>query len=199
MRIFSLAVLAICLLATACLHREKKFTVKTEDGGKATFSLKDMAGRAEEMNKRTEELKKLTPVSSETIKGFFGEELLGMKRTEFNAVNSMGYTVGNAAYAKDDSTEIQLGIYDCAGESGAGFYSLQVFTAFNMSRENDMGYSKTIDFKGGKALEEYEKMNNTYKLAFMAAERFWVTLDGRNVSLDDLKRAAESLDFTKLK
>ena len=48
---------------------------------------------------------------------------------------------------------------------------------------------------GGKAVEDYKKYNNSYSLTFTANDRLLVTLQGRNVSLDQLKEAAKALNL----
>jgi hypothetical protein len=75
------------------------------------------------------------------------EELAGMKRSNFNVHSQMGYSVGDATYRNEGSdARLHLSIIDCAGEAGAGVYSLNYWTRMSMVTENDNGYSKTVDF-----------------------------------------------------
>ena len=83
---------------------------------------------------------------------------------------------------------------DCAGEAGSGFYALNYWTKMTMESENDQGYTKTVDFMGGKAVEDYKKYNNSYTLTFTANDRLLITLQGQNLSLDVLKDAAKALN-----
>ena len=54
----------------------------------------------------------------------------------------------------------------------------------SMQSENDQGYTKTVDFMGGKAVEDYKKYNNSYSLTFTANDNLLVTLQGQNVSFN---------------
>jgi len=71
------------------------------------------------MTKKVEELKKLTPLSLDQLKGLLPEELNGIKRTDYNTSSTMGYAVAEGTYKKDDTTDMKVMIYDCAGEAGS--------------------------------------------------------------------------------
>ena len=107
----------------------------------------------------------------------------------------MGFASGEAEYQKDDTTNIKLTIFDCAGEAGSGFYAMNYWTKMSMESQNDDGYTKTVDFMGGKALEDYKKYNHDYTLTFAANDRLLVTLQGQNTGLDALKDAAKALNL----
>ena len=65
----------------------------------------------------------------------------------------------------------------------------------NFQSESDDEYSKTIDFKGGKAIEHARKDGSRSTLTYVASDRLLVTLEGRNTSVDALKQASGSLKF----
>ncbi len=52
----------------------------------------------DDYTKRAEELKKLTPVSSDGLKSIFKESVLAIKRTDFSVQNVVGYAMGEANY-----------------------------------------------------------------------------------------------------
>lgn len=196
MRLFIFSTLAIGLFLSSCKGKNSTETPKTEDS-KSTVSeeSKSPATPTSEMEAKIEELKKLPPLTTEQLKAMLPEELLGIKRSSFNTSSMMGYGVGEAEYRKDDSTNIKLNLFDCAGEAGAGMYSLRYWTQMSMQSENDNGYTKTVDFKGKKALETYDKNNNSYSLTYSPTDRLLVTLNGQNTGLDMLKQSANSLNF----
>ena len=199
MKYFFPAMLSICFLLTACKSDKKTTDSGTTDDGTSTASstasgdASSTAPDQDAMNKKMEELKKLTPLTVDQLKGLLPEELNGIKRTSFNANSTMGFAVAEAEYRKDDSTVIKLDIYDCAGEAGAGIYGLNYWTKMNMQSESSDGYTKTFDFMGNKAVETYEKNSNQYTLTFAANDRLLVVLSGRNTGIDALKDAAKSL------
>ena len=55
-------------------------------------------------------------------------------------------------------------IFDCAGEAGAGIYGMQYLTMMNFQSESDDEYTKSIEFKGSKAIEHLNKRNNRLHL-----------------------------------
>jgi hypothetical protein len=186
--------LAAGLLFSACKGKGTTFT--SEDGDtKVTVDVSGMQDAAEEMNAKMEELKKLTPLTTEQIKAMLPEELLGMKRSSFNATTAMGFATGDAEYTKDDTVSIRLTIWDCAGEAGSSFYALNYWTKMSMESQNDDGYTKTVDFMGGKAVEDYKIYNEAYSLTYTSNERLMVTIAGNHVSLSDLQGAAKALNL----
>ena len=141
-----------------------------------------------------EELKRLTPLSPDQLKALLPEEIMGMKRSSFNANTAMGFAVAEAKY-KDSSSEkeINLSIFDCAGEAGAGIYSLSYWTKMSMQSESDNGYQKTVDFNGQKAVETYEKGSDTYELTYVASDRLLLSVKGEKTGLDAVKQVAQNL------
>jgi hypothetical protein len=192
-----IALLVACNNAANKQDADAKADEKTESSDAATSS-GSTANAASDVEKRVDELKKIPPVSNETLKSFFPEEVMGMKRSSFNVTNAMGYAMGTAEYRKDDTTRYSVGIYDCAGEAGAGFYSMSWLSMMNIEREDDNGYEKTVSFKGGKAFEAYDKNSHEHRLSYLTGDRFWVTVEG-NEGLDNLKTFADRLGLDKLK
>lgn len=188
--------MAIGLFFSACKGKDNKTTITTDDG-KTTLTVDPSKTEtvANEMEKKTEELKKLAPMTLDQIKAMLPEELLGMKRSSFNANAMMGFASADAEYKKDDTSNVKLTVMDCAGEAGSSFYALNYWTKMTMESQNDQGYTKTVDFMGGKAVEDYKKYNNSYTLTFTANDRLLITLQGQNVSLDVLKDAAKALNL----
>ena len=198
MRLFFASLLAATILVSACNdHKKITHTEKNADGSTTTTSVDvgDLTNNADAMNKKMEELKKLTPLNIDQLKGLLPEELNGIKRSNFSANSTMGFAVAEAEYRKDDSTLIKLDIYDCAGEAGAGIYGLNYWTKMNVQSESSSGYTKTFDFMGNKAVETYEKSNNRYTLTYTANDRLLVVLTGTNTGTDALKDAAKNLNL----
>jgi len=186
----------------ACSGGSKKTEVKdeatnsTEESSSST-STPTTAASLDESQKRVEELKKVQPLSNEEMKAMFPEQVMGMKRSSFSVNNTLGYASGEATYKKDDTTTYKITVFDCAGEAGAGFYGMKILAGYNLEREDDNGYEKTVTFKGQKAFESFRKYNNEYSLNFLDNERFWVAFEGRNTGLDNLKEFANNFNFKK--
>lgn len=191
-----LFLLSATLMLAACKGKQTyTHTEKNEDGSTTTTSVdvSKMADQSDAMNKKVEELKKLTPLTLDQLKAVLPEEVAGVKRSGFNANSTMGYSVAEAEYRKDDSSEVKVFVYDCSGEAGSGMYVLGYWTQMNFQQESDKGYTKTIDFNGNKAVEQYDKDSNEYKLTYMANDRLLVTVTSRNMG--DAKDIAKSLNL----
>ena len=198
MRKLSVLLLAVSFVF-ACNNKKAGETTIVSDDGKTNTTIDvnpdGTVGQMDEMTKKTEELKKLTPLTLDQLKALLPDELMGMKRSNFNANSSLGFAVADATYKAEEDKELKLTIWDCAGEAGAGFYTLTYWSQFNMQSENDDGYTKSISFNGGKAIESYRKGQNQHSLMYTSGDRLLVSLEGENVGLDAVKQAAQSLSL----
>jgi hypothetical protein len=188
-----LSVLCLTAISLAACNNHKTMTVTSADGTKTTVDVTPAANYLEEMKKRGDELRKLTPMSTDELKAMLPEEMMGMKRTNFEAQSMLGYGVANATYKKDDGDQrVKVTIMDCAGEAGAGIYSMYL-AGMSMVSESDNGYKKTVDFNGTKAFEEYNKNSEEYKLTFSGSDRLLVVVEGEKTGLDAVKDVAKNL------
>lgn len=195
--LFAIAGITINMLI-ACNNNKKpgEITVTSEDGkATATIDANSLNQAADAMQKKSEELQKLSPYTLDQMKAFLPEELGGAKRSKFSANSAMGAAFAEADYPINDTTQIELKLFDCAGQAGAGIYSMQYIGMMNFQSESDDEYTKTIEFNGGKAIEHGEKDGSRSSLTYLAADRLLVTLEGRNTGIDVLKKAAGGLSF----
>lgn len=192
-----LIICACAILLTACNNNKKPGVTVTSEDGKTTTTISpaDMTETADAFQKKSEELQKLSPYTLDQMKALLPEELAGAKRSKFSANSAMGAAYAEGEYPINDSTDLELKIFDCAGQAGAGIYSMQYLGMMNFQSESDNEYTKTIDFKGGKAVEHHDKNSNRSTLTYLAGERLLVTLEGRNTGVDMLKQAAGSLNI----
>lgn len=195
--LFILFSAALCLLI-ACNNNKKtgEITVTSEDG-KTTAKVEtaNLAQSVEAMQKKVEELQKLSPYTLDQMKAFLPEELAGAKRSKFSANSVVGAAFAEGEYEINDSTKVELKLFDCAGAAGTGIYNSQFLTMLNLQSETDKEYSKTIDFNGTRAIEQVRKDGSRATLIYLAADRLYVTLEGRNTGIDQLKKIASSLNF----
>ena len=198
--------LSVAIILASCSgSSSKKESVNEESSTEAkeasepANTSQDATTSMDETQKRIEELKKVPLITNDQLKSFFPQEVMGMKRSQFSVSSVTGFATGTAEYKKDDTTEYRVMIYDCAGESGSAFYGMRYLTGWNVEREDDNGYEKTVNFMGSKALESYNKNSRKHTLNFVTADRFWITLEGDNTGLDNLKSFAENLNLGKLK
>ncbi|HEY2722177.1 MAG TPA: hypothetical protein VGI82_10655 [Chitinophagaceae bacterium] len=185
----------VCMLIfTSCNHKAKPLTISSKD--KVSIDLNSVGVNTAEMQKKMDELKKLTPLTTDQLKAMVPGELLGIKRSGLNANNMAGFSATEATYSDSSSDKrIDLSIFDCAGEAGAGVYSLSYLTKMNMESQTDNGYSKTIDFNGQKAVESYDKGIDRYELNYIASDRLLITIKVEKLGLDAIKQIANSLNL----
>ena len=84
-------------------------------------------------------------------------------------------------------------MYDCTGAEGANLYKSSYLDYLNKSDANTEGYTKTIDFLGGKAIERHETAQDVTTLSFVTKEKILIVLSGKGVSVEALKEAANTL------
>jgi uncharacterized protein YjiK len=107
----------------------------------------------------------------------------------------MGFAFISADYKKDDTSTLKVAVYDCAGEAGSSWYAATYWTKMNFQQESSTEYTKTVELMGGKAVENYNKENNTSSLTYAANNRLLVVITGDNMKPDELKQAAEQLNL----
>lgn len=192
---FSILLISLLLACT----NDKKVTYKEEhEDGTTTTTTVDQgnyAQSAEAIEAQMNALKQLPPLSIDELKSMLPDQLNGMKRTKFNANSAMGFAMVQGEYKNDDQSEIQLVIYDCAGDAGSAIYASTYWTRMNMQSESDKGYMKTVDFMDGKAIEAMENNHREASLTYFTKDRFLVVLTGRNVPVDVLKQSAKGLNL----
>ncbi|WP_276502951.1 hypothetical protein [Terrimonas pollutisoli] len=181
----------------ACNNNKKPGVTVTSEDGKttATINTNELSKTADAFQKKAEELQKLSPYTLDQMKAMLPEELAGAKRSKFSANSAMGAAFAEADYKINDSTDLELKIFDCAGQAGAGIYSMQYLGMMNFESESDDEYTKSVDFKGGKAIEHLNKRNNRATLTYLSGDRLLVTLEGQNMDVDLLKKIAGELSL----
>lgn len=199
MKKITTSLLLLAFVIASCGNDKTKVstTEKNEDGTttKTEVDVKGMNNAADEMTEKMEALKKLKPLTIEQLKALLPEEFEGAKQSNYNASATMGYTYASAKYKKDNNTGLEIQLFDCAGEMGAMYYSTAFWAGMNFQQENENEYTKTIDFMGGRAIENYRKEQNNSTLTFIVNDRLMVVLQGKNMSPDELKTAAQKMNF----
>jgi hypothetical protein len=188
MRYLIFVCIAVSCLIIACNNNKKKGTASDTN-----INADSTGAHLSEINDtKEEELQELIPYSVEQMKALLPVELAGGQLSEASADKAMGTAFSKGVYQPNDSTMIELSLFDCGGNAGAGFYKFQFLNILNIKPEGEDQEVKTIDFKGGKAIEHYDF--NSYRSTFTYLnDRFLVTLESENVDADGLKEIANDL------
>ena len=191
-----ISILSILVLLVSCNNNKPKETITytSEDGKeKATIDVSKMKDVAADMEKIKENLTSLTPLTVEDMKALLPDQLSGARRTDLDVNAAMGTSMGRGTYNVSDSSSFDVTIMDCAGPAGSGIYTMQYLGMMNIQSDDEDEYTRTIDFKGGKAFENCKKARLNCVLTYFDGGRFLVALEGENVGIDYLKKAAGDL------
>ncbi|WP_109301085.1 hypothetical protein [Aquimarina sp. AU474] len=183
---------------------------KEEGGGlmdmiEGVSDLNKMAKEAEKIEEENEKLVTTIPISNEALKSMLPESLLGHSRKKFSVGNQFmpDVAMGEAEYEKENGDIISLSIIDGAGETGSAMVTLaRLSFARDFEEQSDRGYRKSTTINGYKAVEEVEKDDYSdaedAKIDLMVANRFLISVEGQNMSVNQLKKAVDELDLKSL-
>jgi len=184
-----LLVLSASLLA-AC-NSDDKTVQKSETANEA--KVKSAATPVNPVAEKIAALKALPSIGLDGLSAWLPSQLNDIKRGNLTMSSNMGYAVAHADYDKNNKTNMRVTAYDCAGDNGADLYQTIYLKKMKDVQESEDGYTKAIDFMGGKAVEHYEKQNKITTLTYMANNRILVVVSARNFEPEQVREAAEKL------
>lgn len=136
------------------------------------------------------ELKDLLPESIDGLKGSSTGETAG----------AMGFKLSKAEgdYRKEGSEKsYDVAITDVGG-MGMAMMGVAFWASAEMDREDDTSYERTSTYKGHKSYEKYDKVSKRGEKSIIVANRFVVTVNGDQVSMDDINDAIDKINLGKL-
>jgi hypothetical protein len=139
-------------------------------------------------------------LSTEQVKAFLPETLLGLKRTSSSAQrsNAMGMQVteAHAEYGDGSGRMVTLEVTDMG--TAKGLMAMAGAVAPEQERSTDRGYEKTYTADGRLTHEEWDNESKSGEYSVVVGQRFTVKANGDAGSIDDLKQAVTSVDLGKL-
>ena len=139
-------------------------------------------------------------LSTDQLKEFVPETLLGMKRSslEANRSGAMGMETAEveARYANDAGQSVRLKIQDLA--FAKGMMALAGRMGAESERTTDDGYEKAYSDHGRWVQEKWNGKSKNGSYAVVIAQRFSIEVDGDAGSFADLKAAVGALDLAGL-
>jgi hypothetical protein len=143
-------------------------------------------------------------VDFRALRDLLPEDLRGFERTDAGGEKTGmgGFNIsraeGDYRDADDPSRRIELQITDAGG-----FGRMMMFGAtwmqMEVDRESSTGYERTTKFEGYPALEKFQDTNRPRsELQLVVGDRFFVSADGQNVAMDELKAAVRAIDLDEL-
>jgi hypothetical protein len=180
--------LSICLIIIAnllaCNNKNKPAQPATPE---------EIAEVKSELDKEMEDLQQASPYTIQQMRDFLPADLDGDSASNKEAYSHMGTGFAQAVYPLSDSTAVELSLFDCGGVAGAGFYRRQFIDRLGDQSENENEYTRVVDFKSSKAIEQFNKRRNSSSLTYIANDRLLVTMEGKGIGVDELKDIASDL------
>jgi hypothetical protein len=112
----------------------------------------------------------------------------------------MGAFVVSQAEGKYEASpgHMRVKLLDIGSSVGPMAMGLMAWGMVEIDRETETGYEKTTKLGGRKAYEKYNSGSKSGELKVLVGSRFLVEIEGRDVSMDDMKGAFGKIDLAKL-
>ena len=204
-KIISILFISIILILSGCgksgdnqPNEKEKSEEKTGIKG-----LDEFVDNMKEVQKNMEEGKKYEVVDFRDLKALLPESLGDLIRANAQGekTGAMGFTVSKAEAdynSEDYSMIIDIEITDISGAAGFAGIAAWGWAMADIDKESETGYEKTVKYKGHKGYEKYDSQGQYGSIEVLVSGRFMVSVNGNNVSMDEIKSAIDQIDIGKL-
>ena len=163
-----------------------------------TRAVKEMDSMKEDM----ETLAGVTPLTNEELKNWLPDEINGMTRTGFK-VGQMGVVAiasVDATYENQDKTKkFRFQLLDGAGEMGSSAIAgARMLLTQEFEEETQNRIKRTSARNGLKYIEEFRKDGSKSSLQFVYDDRFYLDVNGTNLTMEELWSAIDEMPLDKL-
>lgn len=197
MRILFFSISIFTVILFSCNSTDKNsgdVTIKSKNGDETSVLHGQKAEQAlDEMQKQAEELQKLQPATLDEMKALVPEQIQGVERSSIQTTTAMGTGMAIGQYHLNDSTELTITIYDCGGPGGAGMFSANYLSLFNIESESETESKRTVEFDGKKGIENCSKVDKSCNLIYFAGKRYLVSLNGEGMGGGELRKIGEGM------
>ena len=143
------------------------------------------------------------------LKDLLPEKVDGLERTsaegERTSIGFLGMQLSNAKGRYEDGDEsMEISISDLGTLTGIAKIGYTAWLQTEIDRESDRGFERTRKFRsGGKEYPSFEKFEGTgdegnCEIQVWVAERSIVSIEGRNVEMDQCEDARDEISFRQL-
>lgn len=144
---------------------------------------------------------KFPAVDFRDLKALLPDRLLRMDRTshsgERSGIRGLKISVAEAKY-EDEDRYLEVALVDGGSLAIARLANLG-WSMAEIDKEDTNGFERTTTIDGNKAFEKYNRKWEEGELIVLYQERFVVTLKGKGIEADDLRRALDRLDLEELR
>lgn len=196
----TLILFVMSLVLVSCKSEKKSEVEKTVDNLSNTIKAASMLDEAKE---EVADLSKLTPVTKEAFKDWLPEEIGGLKRSGFKAGQTSMVNISSieGTYKNEDETKvITINVIDRAGDMAAAS-TMGITMMFSMNFDEETGdyYKRSVTKGGGKAVEEYHKVQNRTEIDMLKNnDRFYVKMIAKGMNPDEAWKAFNTINFKSL-
>jgi hypothetical protein len=139
------------------------------------------------------------PVDFRSLKELLPESIDGLERGSTTGENTEALGIraskATAEYSGGDK-RIRVEITDMGSLSGLAGFAAQFDP--NLDKETDTGYERTTRVNGQLMHERYDNESRSGEVELIAGNRFAVSVNGSNVSMDEMKAVLDDVDYGKL-
>ena len=200
-------ILSVSLLVMASCSKEKESEKESTSIGDVFNGVKTMntlSNSMEDIQKNTERLQKLTPMSNDELKAVLPETLLGLPRVSFSVGDNsmMKISSADAEYKDENNKNIKLKVLDGAGETGSAMISiLMMGLTSNSEKTTQDGFEKMGDFNGTKAQIKETKRESAVdsEINYILKDRYMITIEGDGYTTEELKKVMDLINGSSLK
>ncbi|MCR9227956.1 MAG: hypothetical protein NXH90_11100 [Flavobacteriaceae bacterium] len=189
----ALKILGLVALIVSCNSQNKK-----DDSVDQTVK---MGKTVQDLAKQSQDLKKIAPVSKETLNSWFPETLQGMELQKIVKGTLTGYGISGATatYEGSDKNSLVVNINDGAGENGMMLTSQYVtFKNLNTDVETETKSEKILNNNTMLGVETVYKTEQKVLINFLYKNRFSVNIQSQGMEQSKVWAAFEQLGIEKL-
>ncbi|WP_300669879.1 hypothetical protein [Soonwooa sp.] len=203
----SLLILAVASLV-ACKKNEEPKTDESStsigDVVNGAKTLSNLSASMDDIQKSADKLKTVKPLSNDEIKAALPENVIGLKRTEYNAGDNMmvGLITADAKYSDGTEKNVRLNIMDGAGESGSAVVTMIMMgLKAESEKNNEQGYEKTTNFNNTRAIISEHKNGDLLesKITYLLKDRYVIKIEADGYTVDQLKPIMDEINVSALK
>ncbi len=140
-------------------------------------------------------------VNFREMKALLPSSLRGMDRTSIegqkSGIGKLKAATAEAEY-RNGNEKIKISLVDVGG-LGMMMSTMAGWANVEVDNESDHGYERTTTIDGYKAFESYDSDSKEGNIAIIVEDRIIVSIDGKNVTERQLKKALNKISIRQLK
>ena len=141
------------------------------------------------------------PIPFREFYDFLPERAGNLRRTSREGATggALGFhmSVAEAEYEGGSGAEVEVSIADIGAMPVIGSEGFLDWLDLSVDEESDRGWARTIEYEGYPAMEEFRRTRGdrgSAEFTWFVEGRFVVALEGRNLTIDELRELRDAID-----